>query len=42
MSSKDRLRIWHDKYCPELDINSLDFTNFLIEEIAKLKAEFGG
>ncbi len=35
----EKIQAWHGKYCPELDINSLDFTRFLIEEIEKLKEE---
>jgi len=37
----EKIQAWHDKYCPELNINSLDFTNFLISEISKLKDETG-
>lgn len=38
----EKLQKWHDENCPSIDINSVDFTHFLIEELAKLKAEVGG
>ena len=39
MPPSEELIIWHRKHCPDLDINSIDFTNYLISEISKLKKE---
>ena len=37
----EKLQKYHAENCPNIDINSEDFTNFLLEEIAKLKADQG-
>jgi len=32
---------FHKEHCPDVPIDSIDFTNKLIEEISKLKKELG-
>ncbi len=36
-----KLQKWHDENCNSIDINSEEFTNFLLSEINKLKQETG-
>ncbi len=38
MPSKD-LIVWHQKNCPDIDINSIDFTMQLLEYLNKLREE---
>ena len=33
------LKRFHNEHCPNLSIDSIEFTNFLINEVLKLKEE---
>jgi hypothetical protein len=33
---------WHQKNCPDVDINSIEFTMQLLEELTQLKEEKNG
>jgi len=36
MPPSEKLIKWANKHCPSLDINSLEFTVFLLKEVNKL------
>lgn len=41
MAASKKLIAWHSENCPAIDIDSVEFSFKLIEEISKLKTKIG-